>query len=467
MTQSIFRHACGILLILTSLSMSGITATAQSTWMAGVARANIVPEQPTWMAGYASRDRPAEGKTTELWAKALALKDADGKRGLLITLDLVGIERELSQAICSELSETLGLQRSEIALCTSHTHSGPVVGLNLAPMHYAVVPPMHQKRIQQYSDTLKSKLVSIAEQAFDDLEPCELLHGMGNCDFATNRRNNRADEVPTLRTAGHLVGPKDHDVPVLAVKANDDHAWKAVVFGYACHATVLSEMQWSGDYPGYAQIEFEKLYPGCQAMFWAGCGGDQNPLPRRTVTLAEHYGRQLAGAVDAVLLTTHMETIPPRLHTRYTEIDLKLGPLPTGEQLRQTVKSGNRYEQARATMLLEQIAREGALASTYPYPIAVWKLAGQVDWVILGGEVVVDYAIRLKDELPGRVWVSGYSNDVMAYIPSRRVLAEGGYEGARSMVYYGLPTVWDPTIENDIVDQVHALVREPVETSDR
>jgi hypothetical protein len=39
----------------------------------------------------------------------------------------------------------------------------------------------------------------------------------------------------------------------------------------------------------------------------------------------------------------------------------------------------------------------------------------------------------------------------MAYIPSRRVLAEGGYEGGGAMVYYGLPTVWSPDVEELIV----------------
>ena len=40
--------------------------------------------------------------------------------------------------------------------------------------------------------------------------------------------------------------------------------------------------------------------------------------------------------------------------------------------------------------------------------------------------------------------MTGYANDVMAYIPSLRVLKEGGYEGGGAMIYYGLPTVWAP-----------------------
>ncbi|MHB9077185.1 MAG: hypothetical protein ACYC3X_06790 [Pirellulaceae bacterium] len=90
----------------------------------------------------------------------------------------------------------------------------------------------------------------------------------------------------------------------------------------------------------------------------------------------------------------------------------------------------------------------------------VWVLGEQVQFVFLGGEVVVDYALRLKAELRGKsTWVAGYANDVMAYIPSARVLQEGGYDGEGAMVYYGLPSAWTPQVEQLIVDTVHELVR--------
>ena len=89
----------------------------------------------------------------------------------------------------------------------------------------------------------------------------------------------------------------------------------------------------------------------------------------------------------------------------------------------------------------------------------MWKLGDQLLWVALGGEVVVDYSRRLKKELAGprAVWISAYANDVMAYIPSLRVLKEGGYEGDTSMIYYGMPTKWGAPIEEKIIAKVHEL----------
>ena len=80
--------------------------------------------------------------------------------------------------------------------------------------------------------------------------------------------------------------------------------------------------------------------------------------------------------------------------------------------------------------MLRKIEEKGGLEDAYPYPIGLWTLGGAVEFFHLGGEVVVDYALRLKRERRGpATWVAGYAHDVMAYIPSRRVLAEGGYEG--------------------------------------
>jgi hypothetical protein len=82
-------------------------------------------------------------------------------------------------------------------------------------------------------------------------------------------------------------------------------------------------------------------------------------------------------------------------------------------------------------------------------------------WILLGGEVVVDYSLRLKRNLgSSRTWVSGYCNDVMAYIPSLRVLKEGGYEGATAMIYYGLPGSWSERVEEQIVGAVRKSVAE-------
>ncbi|MCA9262607.1 MAG: neutral/alkaline non-lysosomal ceramidase N-terminal domain-containing protein [Planctomycetales bacterium] len=436
-----------------------------ATWKAVCGRTCITPAAPVPLSGYAGRAQAPQEKLTDLWAKALLLEAADGTRVVLVTLDLIGLDRATAEAIRSRLRETQDWNDQSLVLATSHTHTGPAVGRNLAPMLYDVLEAPQQEAIDRYSEQLVNQVTELVQRvAAQPPRPVRLQWGHGSATFAVNRRNNRESDVPDLRSANQLAGPVDHDVPVLAVRDSNDQLM-AVVFGYACHATVLSSRQLSGDYPAFAQLELEARYPDCVAMFVAGCGGDQNPLPRRSTALAQHYGKRLATAVDSVLMTTTMTSVSPTVTTAARELPLPFDQLPTEDTLRHDAESQDRYRAARAKQLLKQLTK-GPMSPTYPYPITLWRLGNELDLIFLGGEVVVDYALEIKRELGAySTWVAAYCNDVMAYIPSRRVLQEGGYEGGGAMVYYGLPTLWAPEVESMIIDSVQQLARPEVSTS--
>jgi hypothetical protein len=438
------RAAMSIALL---FSLAAATGTAES-WRAGVAAIKITPEKPMWLSGYASRTKPAAGTLSDLHAKALVLEDPDGKRSVVVTMDLVGITRDFAAAICEELKSRYHLPREAVFLSVSHTHSGPVVSGNLAAMYS--LDEEQSRLVTEYTEALKRKLVDLVGAAIADLAPADLSHGGGYVTFGVNRRNNPEGTVAKMRDLGRLKGPVDHDVPVLAVRAKDGEL-RAILFGYACHATVLSGYEWSADYPGFAQTTLEKMHPGAVALFFAGCGGDQNPLPRRSPSLAEGYGKDLARGVNDVLKAP-MAPIAGQLGLSYAEIDLPLAELPSREKLIQDTTSSHRATANRAKKLLADLDRGIPLLSSYPYPVQVWQLGSDQSLVTLGGEVTVEYSLRLKREL-GResTWVAAYANDVMAYIPSLRVLKEGGYEGGGSMPIYGLPAVWAPAIEEMIV----------------
>ncbi len=449
------------LLTFVVLATSAPEASAAGEWKAGVGRAVITPTTPMWMSGYASRDRPAEGKLHDLWVKALALEDAVGNRAVLVTLDLCGIDRGLSTRVCDRLQREYRLGRESVVLNCSHTHSGPVVGHNLRSMYF--LNEAQQKFVDDYTRELEDKIVATAGEALGALAPAKLEWAVGTATFAVNRRNNREADVVALREKGALRGPVDHDMPVLTVTKTDaavgsastNGSILAIVFGYACHATTTSLYEWSGDWPGVAQIEVEKAHPGTTAMFWAGCGADQNPLPRRTYEHLNNYGLQAAAAVEAAIANGKLQPIAATLAASYGEIDLPFAQLPTTEQLTKDASAADKYVAGRAKLLLAKLEREGRLSPHYPYPVQVWRLGSDVRFIHLGGEVVVDYALRLKQAFgTSGTWVAGYSNDVMAYIPSLRVLNEGGYEAEDAMLYYGLPSKWSPEVEDLIFAEV-------------
>ncbi|HQK77580.1 MAG TPA: hypothetical protein PKZ25_15400, partial [Candidatus Hydrogenedentes bacterium] len=204
------------------------------------------------------------------------------------------------------------------------------------------------------------------------------------------------------------------------------------------------------DYPGFAQIELEKTHPGATAMFFAGCGADQNPLPRRTVERAIQYGRDLAVAVDRVLAEP-MKPLEPAFSAQYTEVELALAPAPSRDELAAQTVNAPGYRARCLNRLIETLDAGQPLPSSYSYPIQLWRLGDQA-LVSLAGEVVVDYSVFLKRMLGNDTFVMAYAHHIPSYIPSERVLAEGGYEGADAQLYYGLPAPWASGIEERIMN---------------
>jgi hypothetical protein len=422
------------------------------SFFAGFGKADITPPFLMWMSGYAARSKPAEGTFSKLWTKAMVMGHNGKIEAVVITFDLVGLDGGTSAELVSTVqAEIPAIKRDGILLNCSHTHCGPVVRNNLIVMYE--LDSMQKGLIDRYAEFLKKQVRQAVVQAAKDFAPATLRHGVGNTDFAVNRRNNPEPNVFKLRTEGRLKGPRDHRVPVLGVFGSDG-TWRGVVFSYACHATTLDFYQWCGDYPGFAQTELETQFPGVMSMFLAGCGGDQNPLPRRKPELAQQYGKKLAMAVSKVM-TSSMSPVAVSLKTNFQTIPLPFSHVPSRDEWAKRKNSGNRFEKARAHWLASDHNSDIDWQKGYPYPIQLWRFGDQVSWLGLGGEVVVDYALRVQRDLGPSVWTLGYCNDVMAYIPSERILNEGGYEGGGAMVYYGLPSPWKTGVEEVIFKHVY------------
>ena len=425
----------------------------EPTWKAGVASVDVTPKESMWMAGFASRKAPSSGAATPLYVKALAIQDASGKQAVIVTSDLISIPRALRDQVADACKKQFTLDPAGLLLNCSHTHSGPVVRDNVEMSVMYPLNPEQRAQVEAYFVKLRDQMIAAIGRALESAEPAKLSTSHARCGFAMNRR------LPTasgFQNSPYPDGSVDHEVPVLRVETANGEL-RALLFGYACHNTTLSGLEFDGDYAGYAQAAIEKAYPGVTAMFIMGCGGDQNPYPRGSRELAQTHGQSLATAVEAALLPAP-KSVTGWLRVHYQEVDLPFAPL-TREEILIRKESPDAYERRRSEALLRELDETGKTRDSYPYPVQVLQLGDHVTLIALGGEVVVDYALRLKQELKGRtVWIAGYSNDVMAYIPSERVLAEGGYEGGGAMRYSNLPNPWRPGIEESIVGAVHQII---------
>lgn len=429
-------------------------ALAAAEFQAGVARVDITPKGPIWLSGYANRTKPSEGVALPLSAKALALQDAKGNRVVFITTDLIGLPRPVADLAAARIQKQYDLDRSRLVLNSSHTHTGPVVRPNLMTMF--LLTPEQSRVLDDYAQHLTDQLVDVAGAALGDLKPAKLSLGHGKAAFAINRRQMNPNNRVTIGL--NPTGPVDHDVPVLSI-TDRQGALRAVLFGYACHNTTLTGefYQLSGDYAGYAQSAIEKAHPGATALFLMLTGGDQNPNPRSRLELAIQHGQELAAAVDQVL-STGLKPLQPSIRTALKMTDLEFAR-HSREQFEQESHDANQFKVNRAKAMLRAYD-EARPVRRVSYPVQAIRLAPDFTVVTLGGEVVVGYALRTKQEYRGHdVIVAGYSNDVMCYIPTRKVLSEGGYEANDSMIYYGQPGPFADTVEETIFSAIHDVLK--------
>jgi hypothetical protein len=418
------RHAAWLPLGLLVFTLAPpLDLAAQSEWKAGVAVVKITPEQPVLMSGYASRKTPFTNVVQDLFAKALALEDSRGQRSVIITSDLIGFSAAVAEPICARIGEQTGLKREQILLGCSHNHAGPALRLNATPGADELAADAQNS--VAYTRSLQDKLVELSVQSLARLQPANLAWGWGVAHFAVNRRE--------FTPRGVILGmnpraPVDRTVPVLRVDSAEGKL-RAVFFGYACHGTTLGGDNFivCGDYAGFAQSHLEQQFPGVVSLFQIGCAGDANPYPRGTMDLAHEHGITLAREVCRVL-TNKLQAVRGPLTCVLDHAALPLQQ-PSQDELQKLAASGPSYQTASAKELLAVLSRGEKLPAVYRAPVAVWQFGADLTLVALSGEVVVDYVALIEQAIgPLQLWTAAYCNDVFGYLPSARVLKEGGYE---------------------------------------
>src|ERR1051325_7360504 len=243
----------------------GRASGAEQLYQVGIAKADITPPYPIRLTGYAGRKTESEGVAQHLWAKALAIGSDREKPALLITVDNCGVPAKVRDAVVARLRNRVRPER--LAICSTHTHTGPWLEGYLPNLFGGPLPPEEQAHIERYTRELIDALEGVALHALADRKPARISRGPGQARFAANRR-----------TKG---GPADLDLPALFVTAPDG-ALRAIFASYACHCTTLGGEfnQVCGDWAGYAQENLEQAHPGAVAMIALGCGGDgHNTLP--------------------------------------------------------------------------------------------------------------------------------------------------------------------------------------------
>ena len=453
------RHPIGIapLIGIVLLILGPVADAAETDWRIGLSAVQITPDEPLPMCGY--NPVLSEGVLDDLYAKAMAFEDSNGSRAILLTADLLFFRAPMAKVVCDRIMEQTGLEREQILLNASHTHAGPVFGVD-DPSRFDL-PEDQQRRVREYTEKLVDQLVNLVPEAIADLKPGRLSRSTGEVDFVMNRRLI-TPEGKCRGMGPNPDGPVDRCVPVLRVDWPDGRL-RAVVFGCACHPVTLdgSNRKISGDYAGAAQHYLATRHPDVQAMFVVGCGADANSHPRggpEQELWVKRHGETLGKEVCRVLAGELQEIRGP-LQARLAHIDLPLEHSFSRQQLEEMTTSGQTYwHKQNALGMLRTLNRGKPLPKAYPSSIAFWQFGKDLTLVGLPGEAVADYVTRIRSELePASPWIAAYCNESFGYLPTAEILEQGGHESMGLTLAVGL---FSPQVETTVLTAVRELAEE-------
>jgi hypothetical protein len=410
------------------------------------------------LSGY-SRSVPTDGSVdSRLHVRALALQYHQQPVHILISIDSIGLPVAMTSDIANKLQAELQIAREQIVFCNTHTHSGPHL-FEYYVFGFMMGYSESDGRIaNDYRNRLRDWIVQAAKQAVAGLRPASVSHTQGTVGFAAHRGLKLKDTDPDF--VPDLSGPVDHALPLLCLK-NEDNQIVALVFNYACHCTTLDSEynKINSDWAGAATDQLELDFPGSVALCTIGCGGDCDPEPRGSLQLINQHARSIATEVKR-LVQKPMTMVGQPIASRYEHADLAF-ELPTVSQLKARQSPGKFFllSGSHAYRMLELLKRGGKLPATYHAPIQTWNFGNQLTMVFLSGEVVVDYALRLKKELADpNLWVTAYANDVFGFIDSERMRPERGNQYRESPEYFNQPGPWASGTEDRLINRVKELI---------
>lgn len=373
------------------------------------------------MAGFGFRDHGAEGVLDDLEFRLFLLRHGDDAV-CIITADHIGFGAKATATLRQDIHDTIGVDPAKVLLCASHTHSGPQM-LDAIPK---IGGPLNLDVLED----LRTKVKAAANNAQENLTSVNMTWGESSLSgYAINRRR--------INTDGSVGGPnpfgrRDDAVTAVQFSNTKDGTLHAQLFSYTCHPTTIGNYDFSGDYPGAARRALEKQ-TGAVAGFLPGCFGDVRPncvvlgngrFRSGNPTDVDDFGAALANAVMDAGKSTFPLT--PQLDGACNEVVLPL------------------QEEGDSRAL----------------PLQRIDLAKEFSIMAMGGEVCVDYGHYIKGlSNTRRILPLGYSNDVIAYIPTVQILKEGGYEAETSCQWFGLPGPFKPEIETLLKDAVKKMLR--------
>jgi hypothetical protein len=379
----------------------------------------ITPPRPLPLAGYGDRPGPCVGVADPLEANALVCRD--GRRALvLVSFDLLHVGTLLRDRLLAALAPDIGPEH--LFLGASHTHCAPATDPTLPRLGAAD---------EGYVAFVAERTAGLVRRLLrGPTRPLCVGAGEHPTDLAVNRRLpgwRLTGRSPFLRhgvwMAPNPAGPVDGRLRVARVGED------VVLWSFACHPSFLPRMDHvSADFPGFVRAALRRaLGPDTTVLFWQGLSGNVFPsFVYSMKTLAGRLRRKLLGRPEVVAPEAWRRWATALAGQALAAVE------GIGEQ-RPVFSLAARRNEAPVECLVPGSDTGKRVAAH------VLDLGEALRVVGVSAELVVEYLPLLEGLFgPGPLMCVGCMDGVFGYVPTARMLAEGGYEVDGFRPWFGL-----------------------------
>lgn len=376
----------------------------------GCAKINITPHVAVWLSGYGSRNKPSEGISDELYAKALVLDDGQNKIAI-VSADLLWVPLEITAEVRKKVKDEIGIPEKNVLICATHTHFGPKI--DRITKNWPDTPASEID--ESYVRSLKRKIVASILTANKDLKEVKLGAAKGEIsEIVYNRRTKRTDGsvAMTFRlppaSPELIFGPIDPEICILAVE-DMSGALVAAIVNFACHPVSGDQDREkfyfiSADYPGYTARVVEKMEGGI-CLFALGTAGNMNPIRIDRKNPRLRIGKALGGEVLRRI----------QFVSTSNEVALKAMKRPVTLPIKKNLPP-------------DRVKDEDKGKDTLKTEIQVLRI-GDIYILGLPGEVLVEIGLDIKKRAGiENLFIVSLSNDACGYVCHGQAYKEGGYE---------------------------------------
>ncbi|MHA1874699.1 MAG: neutral/alkaline non-lysosomal ceramidase N-terminal domain-containing protein [Candidatus Heimdallarchaeaceae archaeon] len=436
----------------------------KQTLEAGIAKANITPPVGYAHQGYSGIRKGCVGVHDELFTKVLFLKNGKDKL-VIITADLLGFPKEIVDDIKSMLKSKLGLNREDIIISASHTHYGPII-----------VKFIHDKDPDSsYLSQLKEKIVGAVYEASRNMHKATLSFGKGKANIGIiNRRgkdsNSKEKNYPITPNPRGII---DDALNILKVDVSSQEEPLALLVNYTCHPVSFPGLafEFSADYPGQMQYEIERFYTGkTMAMFANGACGDINPditTPDKkrfisgTKEDTKRLGTLLALEALKLIYSTHkVEDVFFKKSIKTMKFSFNIVSKRELERIKRNLSKANRKMEAAKQRTLKlwiennlEAIKNNTVLKYVEADLHYINISNELIIAGLPGEPLVEIGLNIKKIFKDKsVFIFGYTNGYIGYIPTAESLKTGCYEAIRSPRTWGYPGTFKEEVEKMIYD---------------